>query len=121
MTSVAFLGHMVSKNSIIVDPVKIEAIHDWAWPISITEVWCFFGLTRYYKHLVEGFSTIVALLMQLNCQDIPFFWSEKCDVNFQRLKELLTTTPILTLLVEGEGYTVYYFASRIGLGCMLMQ
>ena len=38
-----------------------------------------------------------------------------------RLKELLTTAPILTLPVEGEGFTVYCDSSGVGLGCVLMQ
>ena len=33
----------------------------------------------------------------------------------------MTTAPILTLPVEGEGFVVYYDASRIGLGCVLVQ
>ena len=37
------------------------------------------------------------------------------------LKDLLTTAPILTLPSEDEGFTMYCDASRIGLGCVLMQ
>ena len=52
---------------------------------------------------------------------MTFQWSDECEVIFQRLKILLTTAPILTLPVEGEGFVVYCDASRIGLGCVLMQ
>ena len=33
----------------------------------------------------------------------------------------MTTTPILTVPVEGESFVVYCDASQIGLGCALMQ
>ena len=36
-------------------------------------------------------------------------------------KDLLTSAPVLTLPSEDEGYTVYCDASRVGLGCVLMQ
>ena len=37
------------------------------------------------------------------------------------LKDLLTSAPVLTLPLGDEGYTVYWDASRVGLGCVLMQ
>lgn len=42
-------------------------------------------------------------------------------MSFQRIKELLTTIPILTFLVEGMKFTVYYDASRVGLEYVLIQ
>ena len=33
----------------------------------------------------------------------------------------LTSTPILIVPNRGQGYTVYYDASKDGLGCVLMQ
>ena len=52
---------------------------------------------------------------------MTFQWSDECEVSFQKLKTLLTTTLILTLPVKGEGFVVYYDASRIVLCCLLMQ
>ncbi|KAH0671324.1 hypothetical protein KY285_024119 [Solanum tuberosum] len=121
LESVAFLGHVVSKEGIRVDPAKIEAIRDWHRPTSVTEIRSFVGLAGYYRRFVEGFSTIAAPLTRLTRQDVPFVWSEECEASFLRLKELLTTAPILTLPVEGEGFTVYCDASGVGLGCVLMQ
>ncbi|TYJ98798.1 retrotransposon protein, putative, Ty3-gypsy subclass, expressed [Cucumis melo var. makuwa] len=37
------------------------------------------------------------------------------------LKKRLVTTPILALLVRGKDYVIYCDASRLGLGCVLMQ
>ncbi|KAH0646331.1 hypothetical protein KY284_034215 [Solanum tuberosum] len=49
LDSVAFLGHVVSKEGIMVDQVKIEAIRDWTRPTSVTEIWSFVRLVRYYR------------------------------------------------------------------------
>lgn len=121
LASVSFLGHVVSKESIKVDPTKIEAIRDWDRPTSVTEVRSFVGLASYYMRFVEGFSTIAAPLTRLTHQDIPFVWSEECEMSFLKLKELLTSAPILTLPIEGEGFTIYCDASGVGVGCVLMQ
>ncbi|XP_055824363.1 uncharacterized protein LOC129892851 [Solanum dulcamara] len=59
------LGAVVSKDGIMADPMKIEAIHDRARPTSMTEIHSFARLIGYYKHFVEGFSTIAAPLTRL--------------------------------------------------------
>ena len=46
---------------------------------------------------------------------------ETCEKSFQELKDRLTSAPVLTLPKSGENYTVYCDASRVGLGCVLMQ
>ncbi|WMV24983.1 hypothetical protein MTR67_018368 [Solanum verrucosum] len=54
LESVAFLGHIVSKNDIMVDMVKIEAVHGWAKPTSTNAFCSFVGLSSYYRRFVEG-------------------------------------------------------------------
>jgi len=55
LEKVGFLGHIITKEGISVDPAKIEAIKDWPRPTNVTEVRSFLGLARYYLRFVEGF------------------------------------------------------------------
>lgn len=50
-----------------------------------------------------------------------FLWSEKCQQNFDRLKEILTEAPVLVQSMMGKEFVVYNDASHSGLGCVLMQ
>jgi hypothetical protein len=52
---------------------------------------------------------------------VLFIWSSDCEVSYQTLKSKLVDAPILALLESGKRFTVYMDASRIGLGCVLMQ
>jgi len=52
LEKVAFLGHIVSKEGISIDPQKIEALRQWPRPKNITEVGSFLGLSRYYRKFV---------------------------------------------------------------------
>ena len=52
---------------------------------------------------------------------MSFVWSAACEKSFHELKKLLTFAPVLALPNETNGFVVYYDASRIGLGCVLMQ
>ncbi|WMV30893.1 hypothetical protein MTR67_024278 [Solanum verrucosum] len=65
LSSVALVGHVVSKEGIMVDPKKIEAVGDWVRPVSITEIRSFLGVVGYYRRFVEGFSSIASPLTRL--------------------------------------------------------
>ena len=45
---VPFLGHIVSKEGISVDPSKVEAIQSWPTPRNAREICSFLGLASYY-------------------------------------------------------------------------
>ena len=61
----AFLGHVVFKDGIQVDPKKIEAILEWPRSAMIMEVRCFLSLAGYYRRLMKEFSKIAAPLIRL--------------------------------------------------------
>jgi hypothetical protein len=78
-------------------------------------------MAEYYQRFIEGFSKIAGPMTKLLRMDVPFEWSEKCEMSFQELKTKLTTKPILAVPKNGKDYTVYCDASKNGLGCILMQ
>ena len=79
------------------------------------------GLAGYYRRFIEGFSKIVAPLTQLTRKDQPFTWTNKCNESFQELNRRLTSALILVIPDVGQTFEVYYDASNLGLGCVLMQ
>ena len=52
---------------------------------------------------------------------MKFERSEACEKGFQELKDKLTSAPMLTLPEGNEVFVVYCDASRVGLGCVVMQ
>ena len=121
LKKVSFLGHIVSAEGIIVDPVKIEAVVNWKPPRNVTEVRSFLGLASYYRRFVQGFSVIASSLTRLLQKGVKFEWDDKCQSSFERLKEILVEAPVLIQPTSVRDYTMYSDASRIGLGCVLMQ
>nr|GFC44245.1 hypothetical protein [Tanacetum cinerariifolium] len=77
LSSVAFLGHIVSVEGITMDPTKVEAITKWPRPTSVTEVRSFLGLAGYYRRFVEGFSRLALPLTKLMSKGEIFFWNEE--------------------------------------------
>jgi hypothetical protein len=120
LDKVNFLGHVISKEGIIVDFAKVEAITNWKRLENHTEVRGFLGLAGYYRRFIEGFSKLASPLTQLTRKKKPYVWKEDCERSFQELKQRLFTAPILTLPETGKLYEVYTDASKEGLGGVLM-
>ena len=121
LRSVAFLGHVISGEGIMVDPKKTKAVKNWPRPLTSSDIRSFLGLAGYYRRFVEGFSSISSPLTRLTQKKEKFQWSLDCEKSFQELKDRLTKAPVLTLPEGSDGFVVYCDASRVGLGCVLMQ
>lgn len=121
LEQVKFLGHVVSKEGISVDPEKVEAVLQWKQPTTPTEVRSFLGMAGYYRRFIEGFSRIATPLTRLTRKDVKFIWDDICERAFQTLKQKLTSAPVLIIPKNGVGFTIYSDASHQGLGCVLMQ
>ena len=48
LNKVHFLGHMVSKEGVSVDPTKVVAVSKWLTPTSVTKIRSSLGLAGYY-------------------------------------------------------------------------
>ncbi|XP_019223683.1 PREDICTED: uncharacterized protein LOC109205426 [Nicotiana attenuata] len=109
---------MVPNEGIKVDPKKIEAVQCWPKPSTSTKIRSFLGLAGYYRHFVEGFSSIAIPLTRFTQKGALFGWSDECEESFRKLKIALTTTPVLVLPLASGTYTVCYDISRIGIGLL---
>ncbi|WVZ71283.1 hypothetical protein U9M48_019885 [Paspalum notatum var. saurae] len=121
LDQVPFLGHIVSKGGIMVDPSKISCVMDWKVPEVVKEVCGFLGLAGYYRRFIESFSRIAKPMTSLLEKGVPFIWTKERQAAFDELKKRLTTAPVLTLPDLTKSFTVYCDASKEGLGCVLMQ
>nr|GFC71901.1 putative reverse transcriptase domain-containing protein [Tanacetum cinerariifolium] len=83
---VQFLGHVIDKQGIYVDPAKIESVKNWTSPNSPTEIRQFLGLAGYYRRFVEGFSKVDKPMTKLTQRKVEFEWGDKQEAVFQLLK-----------------------------------
>src|ERR1044072_4757161 len=121
LDEVSFLGHVISKNGIVVDPTKVEEVSQWETPKNASEICSFLGLAGYYRKFIEGFSKLALPLTKLTRKGQVFVWDVEFEKGFQELKRRLTSAPILILPNLAESFIVYCDASLMGLGGVLLQ
>lgn len=121
LDKVTFLGHVISGEGLAVDSEKIRAVTEWKRPETVTEIRSFLGLAGYYRRFVLGFSQLASPLTKLLHKGVKFEWGAAQNQSFQELKSRLVTAPVLAMPITDKDYTVYTDASRLGLGCVLMQ
>ena len=123
-STVNYLGHVVSEKGIAVDPKKVEAVQNFPCPKNLKTLKSFLGLASYYRRFVPNFSKVAGPLYSLLLfimKNSIFTWTSTCQEVFEKLKHLLTNTPVLAFPDFTEGFLLETDASSCGLGAVLSQ
>ena len=83
MEEIQYLGHVITKEGIAVDPEKIRTIMEWPVPKDVADIRSFMGLAGYYRRFVEGFSRVAYPITSLQKKGKVFKWTSECQRNFE--------------------------------------
>ena len=89
------LGHIISSKSIEVDKDKVDLISNLPPPKTVREIRSFLRHTSFYRRFIKDFSKISRPLCDLLAKDVPFIFDDSCILAFEKLKQLLTSSPII--------------------------
>ncbi|KAL0164259.1 hypothetical protein M9458_040012, partial [Cirrhinus mrigala] len=97
MNEAKYLGFTVGRGLVKPQENKVRAILDAPKPCNKTQVRAFLGLAGYYRCFIPSFSSIAAPLTDLTRKGQPerVRWTEEAERAFQRIKQALTTEPVL--------------------------
>ncbi|MEW8548469.1 MAG: reverse transcriptase domain-containing protein, partial [Candidatus Thiodiazotropha sp.] len=120
-TSVSFLGHQVSGSGIRPDANNIEKVLNFAVPRNVTELQSFLGLANYYRKFIRNFANIAEPLNRLLHKDTKFMWTDDSHRAFEKLRQSLTTYPVLAYPDFQKPFRVQTDASGWAVGAVLSQ
>ena len=121
VAEIPFVGHRVSGKGIAPLSSNIEAILRLPPPQSVSDLSTFLGMTNYYLRFVEDYSRITESLRHLLRKEVPWVWSAECQSAFQRLKEKITSAPILAHFSSEASTFITCDASGSAIGAVLSQ
>ncbi|GKV06276.1 hypothetical protein SLEP1_g18175 [Rubroshorea leprosula] len=125
-----FLGFMVSRRGIEVNPEKIKAIADMEPPKSVKDI----------QRLTERVAALHRFISKSADKCLPFFkimrstaqkdesgkqkkfeWNQECQTAFDELKSYLSSPPLLTKAIDGEILYLYLGISNEAISSVLVR
>ncbi|MCP4460182.1 MAG: hypothetical protein GY816_19485 [Cytophagales bacterium] len=119
--TIAYLGFLVSKGGISINPDKISAINSMPLPSNISELRQQLGMFNFYRKFIKNFSQICHPLFQLLKSEANFKWNSQCTRAIHQLRKLLTSAPLLQYPNLGADFIITSDASLLGIGGQLSQ
>ena len=116
-----YLGHIVSKQGLKVNPENIDKIKNCQRPINVKQVRSALGMMGYYRKFILGYAKIAQPLNDLLKKETKFEWTEQCEKAFNELKERLTKAPILRVPQFDKEFTLSVDSSDYSIGFVLSQ
>ena len=119
--TIKFLGHIISKNGISVNPEKTKALVTYPVPKQSKDVRSFLGSCNYFRRFIKNYAARAAPLNKLLKQDSKFEWTQDCQTAFDDLKTALTSPPVLAYPDFDKKFSLSTDASGFAIGFVLEQ
>ena len=124
---VQYLGHALSADGIRMDEDRIKAIIDLITPTTIKELRSVLGTVNFVRKFIPNLATIIEPLVALtrksvaNLKTLRNHWGPEQDASFIKVKELLTSAPVLHFPRLHKPFIIHVDASDCGVGAFLAQ
>ncbi|QRW26250.1 Retrotransposable element Tf2 protein [Rhizoctonia solani] len=121
VTTVDYLGIVISPAGFSMDWKKVKAVMSWPTPRTVKQVQAFLGFVNYLCCFIPNFSSVARPLHHLTKKETPWSWGKPEEDAFQELKTLVTQSPVL---VHSNPELPYYLetdASGVAMGAILSQ
>jgi len=108
-------------NGVEIDPDKINVVTELPQPENVKQMQSFLGFCNYYRKFIGNFSEISKPLFKMTSKKEKFEWTEEGLVVFYKLKEMLTSPPVLAYPDNEKQFFVECDASNYAIGGVLSQ
>ncbi|GKV02696.1 hypothetical protein SLEP1_g15094 [Rubroshorea leprosula] len=125
-----FLGFMVSRRGIEVNPEKIRAIAEMEPPKSVKDIQRLTGrvtaLHRFISKSADKCLPFFKIMRSAAQKDESgkhkkFEWNQECQAAFEELKSYLSSPPLLTKAIDGELLYLYLGISDEAISSVLVR
>ena len=123
VSKINYLGNRISRNSLSVIPDKVSALTDLSPPTSKKGLRSVLELLSFYRKFIPDNASLSSSLTDMTRKKVtePLVWSETALLNFQTMKTILSTFPVLCLPDASKPFVLCSDASATALEAVLLQ
>ena len=121
---VPFLGHLVTRDGVKMDPAKVAALDNMPLPNDLTKLRSFLGASGHYRKFVKDYAMLARPLSELTkkCKDLKKeIQTSECKQSFESLKAALRSGQVLQHPDIDRQWVLSCDASKYGVACVLQQ
>ncbi|XP_029163431.1 uncharacterized protein LOC114934886 [Nylanderia fulva] len=118
---VKYLGFIVSKEGLSVDPEKAQPILEYPAPTNLKQLRRFLGMSSWYRRFIPQFATRSEPLTRLLKKDQPWKWTNEQVHAFEEIRSYLVAAPTLSRPDFSIPFVLQTDASSVGIGAVLTQ
>lgn len=121
VSKINYCGHIISNNNVMMDTKYIQAVTDLEMPKNRKQLLGFLGFMKYLNKFIPNLSLITAPLRELTKDNVQFQWHPIHTEAVNKLKSIVTNSPVLKIFNPTEQLVIQTDASKDGLGACLLQ
>lgn len=119
-SEVEYLRHIISHNSVRMDPAKVAGVTDWPVPRNKQELQQFLGFANFYRHFVKDYSKHVIPMTKLTRQ-VEWNWGSEQTVAFDTIKTAITIASAIAIANDHNPFRVQCDSSNYAISAELIQ
>ena len=119
---VEFLGFIISKEGVAVNPDRVKALRDLPSPAGLKDLQAMLGLFGFYSRFVPSYSTLMEpLRCPLRKGAPPLKWTAELQAVMDEVRQRILTSQALAMYDPALSTRVTTDASDVGVGAVLSQ
>lgn len=119
--SVKFLGHIISGEGIKPQTSKVQAIENMLPPTNVKELQRFLGVVNYLGKFISNLSQETVCMRSSLKKNVPWSWTPNHQAEFENLKKIITSVPVLTYYDPTKPITLSVDSSQDTMGAVLLH
>lgn len=118
---ITYLGYLINESGIRPSISNVESVLNYPLPKNIKEVHRFVSLASYFRRFIPNFANQAKSLYDLLKKNVVFKFGKDEFEAFEKLKQYLSSCPILSIYSPDLETELHCDASSHGFGAILLQ